>query len=98
MRSEEVGVAHPPSYPLSETLTHAGQWIRPISLSLLLSHLSGFILSSSSCILQYILVFLTHFLSFSSVAFSLYLTLLLSLITMILPRFRVDPFCVSALD
>lgn len=37
MRSEEVGVAHPPSYPLSETLTHAGQ--RNWTVSLLSSSL-----------------------------------------------------------
>lgn len=37
MRSEEVGVARPPSYPLSETLTHAGQ--RNWTVSLLSSSL-----------------------------------------------------------
>lgn len=34
MQSEEVGVAHPPSYPLSETLTLAGWLLQPISPSL----------------------------------------------------------------
>lgn len=53
MRSEEVGVAHPPSYPLSETLTHAGQWISP-SLSFARSIV---LLSTLNFLLQYILVF-----------------------------------------